>query len=147
VRLVERLTDQELDVYLPRVTRGPVDALESVDVIWYVRDKATFLIEVEWTAMVGDLLRRHQRIPQDERLVRLLIVPPERSDLLRHKLDRSVALRDAFRTGNWHVLKWNHLATFLARDPLDLGTLEPLLGFDPAVEATGEQLPLFGGER
>lgn len=145
--LAERLSEQELDVYLPQVTRGPADALELVDVIWYVRDRATFLIEVEWTAMVGDLLRRHQRIPQDDRLVRLLIVPPERSDLLRHKLDRSVALRDAFRAGNWHVLKWNHLATFLAREPLDLVGLEPLLGFEPAVEETGEQLPLFDGER
>ena len=82
-----------------------------------------------------------------DRLVRLLLVPPERSELLRHKLDRSVALSDAFRAGNWHVLKWNHLATFLAREPMDLGGLEPLLGFEPAVEQSGEQLPLFHGER
>jgi len=146
--LGDRLSDQEQDVYLPLVTRGPGDALEPTDVIWYVRGKATFLIEVEWTAMIGDLvLRRHARIPQDDRLVRLLVIPPERSNLVRHKLERSVPLQEAFEAGNWHVLKWNHLATFLARDPLDLGALEPFLGFDPVIEKTGEQLPLFGGER
>jgi hypothetical protein len=145
--LGERLTEQELDTFLPRITRGPVEALEAIDVIWYVRDRLTFLWEVEWTAMVGDLLRRHARIPQDDRLVRLLVIPPERSELLRLKLDRSTALRTTFEAGNWHVLKWNHLASFLGREPLDLGALEPLLGFEPAVERRGEQLPLFNGER
>jgi len=147
MRLGDRLSDQEQDVYLPLVTRGPIDALEAVDVIWYVRGRATFLIEVEWTAMIGDLvLRRHARIPQDDQLVRLLVIPPERSDLVRHKLERSAPLRNAFEAGNWHVLKWNHLGTFLARDALDLGALEPLLGFEPTVELTGEQLPLFGAQ-
>jgi hypothetical protein len=47
-------------------------------------------------------------------------------------------------TGNWHVLKWNHLRSFLARDPLSLGDLEPYLGLDPVVERSGDQMALFG---
>ena len=33
---------------------GPVEALEQIDCIWYLRGKATFLFEVEWTAMLGE---------------------------------------------------------------------------------------------
>jgi hypothetical protein len=104
--------------------------------------------EVEWTAMLGDLLlRRHARIPGDERLVRFLVIPAERTELVRHKLDRSPLLRSAFEEGNWHILKWPHLRTFLDRDPPSLDALEPLLGLDPVAERSGEQLPLFGEGR
>jgi hypothetical protein len=135
-------------VHLPVIARGPVEELEQVDAIWYVRGRLAFAFEVEWTAMLGELLlRRHARIPPDERLVRFLVVPPERAELVRHKLDRSPLLRTAMAEGAWHVLKWNHLRTFLATEPLSLDALEPLLGLDPVVERTGEQLPLFGEPR
>jgi hypothetical protein len=146
--LGERLTERERSVHLPIVARGPVEELEQVDAIWYVRGRLAFAFEVEWTAMLGDLLlRRHARIPPDERLVRFLVVPPERTELVRHKLDRSPLLRAAMEEQAWHVLKWNHLRTFLAGDPLALDALEPLLGLDPVVERTGEQLPLFAEGR
>jgi hypothetical protein len=139
-----RLTDRERSIHLPVVARGPVEELEAVDAIWYARGRIALAFEVEWTAMLGEpLLRRHARIPADERLVRFLVVPPERTELVRHKIDRSPLLRAAFDEGNWHVLKWNHLRAFLAADAVDLDALEPLLGLDPVVERTGEQLPLF----
>ncbi len=47
------LTEIEQRVYLPLVTPGPAEALEQVDCIWYLRGKATFMFEVEWTAMLG----------------------------------------------------------------------------------------------
>ena len=75
----------------------------------------------------------------------MLVVAPERSELIRHKLDRSPLLREAVERDNWHILKWNHLQSFLARDPLDLGDLEPYLGLDPVVERSGEQIKLFEG--
>ena len=104
------------------------------------------MFEVEWTAMLGEtVLRRHARIPQDDGIVRFLVIAPERTELVRHKLERSPLLRDAFEHDNWHVLKWNHLRTFLARDEISLETLEPFLGLDPLVERSGEQLGLFGG--
>jgi hypothetical protein len=144
-RLGDRLEDRELDAYLPVVARGPVEELEAVDCIWYVRTKATFMFEVEWTAMLGDtILRRHERIAPDERLVRFLVVPPERTELVRYKLERSPLLRSAMADGNWHVVKWHHLRAFLARDPLSLADLEPYLGLDPPIERNAAQLSLFG---
>lgn len=148
IPLGARLTERERSVHLPVVARGAVEEIEAVDVIWYARGRMAFAFEVEWTAMIGELLlRRHARIPPDDHLVRFLVVPSERAELVRYKLDRSPLLRAAFDEGNWHVLKWNHLRAFLAADPLDLDALEPLLGFDPVVERTGEQLPLFAEGR
>ena len=121
------------------------DDLAEVDAIWYVRGKVAFLFEVEWTAMLGEpLLRRHARIPPDESLIRFLVIAPERTELVRYKLERSPLLRAALDAGTWHVIKSNHLRTFLARDPLDLADLEPYLGLDPAIERSAVQMPLFG---
>ena len=45
---------------------------------------------------------------------------------------RSIVAGPARRSGraNWHIVKWNHLRTFLAPEPLDLAALEPYLGLD-----------------
>jgi hypothetical protein len=99
--------------------------------------------------MLGEpLLRRHAGIPPGDELIRFLVIAPERTELVRAKLARSPLLRAALDEGGWHVLKSDHLRTFLARDDLSLDALEPLLGLDPPVELAGdpaEQLPLFGG--
>ena len=71
---------------------------------------------------------------------------PERTELLRYKLERSPLLRTAIEEGNWHILKSNHLRAFAARETLTLADLEPYLGLDPAIEHRGgEQMPLFAG--
>ncbi len=96
--------------------------------------------------MLGEpILRRHARIPPDESLIRFLVIAPERAELVRYKLERSPLLRAALDEGTWHIIKSNHLRTFLARDPLDLEDLEPYLGLDPPIERGSEQMPLFGG--
>jgi hypothetical protein len=66
-------------------------------------------------------------------------------ELVRHKLDRSPLLREGIEAGGWHLVKANHMHDWAARDRVDLADLEPLLGLDPAVERTGDQLSLFGG--
>jgi hypothetical protein len=139
------LDDAERSARLAGLAPGPVDALEAVDCIWYVPGRATLLFEVEWTAMIGEtVLRRHARIPGSDDVIRFLVVPRERTGLVRYKLERSPLLRAALHEGNWHVLKWDHLAAFLANDPLTLDDLEPYLGLDPAIEREeGQQLPLF----
>ena len=143
--LGDLLGEREHRAYLGGIGR-PVEALAEVDAIWYIRGKVGFLFEVEWTAILGDtLLRRHGRIEPDDRLIRFLVVAPERTDLIRHKLERSPLLRAAMAAGGWHLIKWDHLRTFLAGDPPDLDALEPLLGLDPLIERSGEQMPLFGG--
>ena len=143
--LAELLSDQEARAYLPLVSRGPVEALEAVDCMWYQRGKATLIFEVEWTAMLGEpLVRRGRQIPQDDTVVRFLVVLPERAELVRFKLARSPVLRAALEEGNWHIIKANHLRTLVAREGADLERFEPYLGLDPEIERQGEQLPLFG---
>ncbi len=145
VPLADRLDDRELagPPYLGRIR---AEDLEEVDVIWYVRGRAAFLWEIEWTAMLGEpVLRRHARIPQDDRLVRFLVVLPERAALVQHKLERSPLLREELEAGGWHLLKANHLRDWARHDAVELADLEALLGLDPAVERTGDQLPLFTG--
>ena len=139
------LVERERNAYLGTIGKA-VDALSQVDAIWYIRGKLAMMFEVEWTAMLGEpLLRRHARIGNDEKFVRFLVVAPERTDLIRHKLDRSPLLRAAIEQDSWNVIKWDHLRTFLAAERPDLDDLEPLLGLDPVVERGGEQMPLFGG--
>jgi hypothetical protein len=145
VPLSDRLDDRELagPPYLGRIR---AEDLDDVDVIWYVRGRAAFLWEVEWTAMLSEtVLRRHGRIPPDDRLVRFMVILPERAELVRHKLGRSPLLRAELEQGAWHLLKANHLREWAGRDDASLADLEPLLGLDPAVERTGDQLALFGG--
>ena len=142
--LGEFLDEREKRAFLPGIARAPLEDLEAVDCIWYVRHKGAFLFEVEWTAMLGDvLLRRHARIAPDDDLVRLLVVAPERTELVRHRLATSPLLRDAVAAGGWQIVKWHHLRAWLAHDPLELSGMEPYLGLDPLVERSAEQLGLF----
>ena len=143
--LGDLLDDGEKNAHLGIISPA-AEELAEVDCIWYVRGKVGFLFEVEWTAMLGEpLLRKHARIPPDDGLIRFLVIAPERAELVRYKLARSPLLRAALDAGTWHIVKANHLRTFLARDPLDLADLEPYLGLDPTVERSAEQMALFGG--
>lgn len=143
--LVDRLGDDERRVYLPLVVRAPAEALGAVDVIWYVRGKLAFLLEVEWTAMIGEaVLQRGRQIPPGEHQARFLVLPAERAELLRFKLARSPWLRAEMERQNWHVLKWQHLDTLVGRSGARLEWLEPVLGLDPLIERGGEQLTMFG---
>ena len=143
--LADRLDMEERDIVPTVIAWGPEAELERVDCAWYIRHKATFLFEVEWTAMLGDpILVRHSRFPSDDKVVRFLVVPSERAELVRYKLARSPLLRRAFAERNWHVLKWDQLAAFAARTEVSLADLEPYLGLD-ADAVAGEQLPLFEG--
>jgi hypothetical protein len=141
--LEDLLDEREQRAFLGGINRSSQE-LAEVDVIWYIRGRVAFLFEVEWTAILGEpLLRRHARIGPDEKLIRFLVTAPERTDLIRYKLERSPLLRAAMETCDWHILKWDHLRAFLATDPPNLADLEPYLGLDPLVERGGEQMPLF----
>ncbi|MBA2631463.1 MAG: hypothetical protein H0U86_00435 [Chloroflexi bacterium] len=143
--LLDRLAEDERRVYLPLVIRAPAEALGQVDVIWYVRGRLAFLFEVDWTAMAGEaVLRRGRVIPLGKDQARFLVIPAERGELLRLKLERSPWLRDELDRQNWHVLKWQHLDTLVAREGARIQWLEPVLGLDPLIERGGEQLTMFG---
>ena len=135
---------REREPWFPTLAPVPKEVGEAVDCIWYQRGGSALLFEVEWTAMLGDvLLRRHARIPADEKIVRFLVLAPERRELARHKLESSPILRAAMDAASWHVVLWPHLLAWLEREPLELQALEPYLGLDPAVERRAEQLGLF----
>lgn len=141
------LGERERRAHLGVVLSAPTDALEALDLVWYVRSRAVFLFEVEWTAMLaGPVLRRGPLIPTDERIVRFVVLAPERRALARAKLERSAFLRATLEADNWHILLWDQLEAFAALRPPSLAALEPYLGLDPPVERpTGDQLPLFEG--
>src|SRR6185503_19051443 len=81
---------REREPWFPTVSLVPKEDGEAIDCIWYQRGGSALLWEVEWTAMLGDVLvRRHARIPTDERIVRFLVLAPERRELARHKLESS----------------------------------------------------------
>jgi hypothetical protein len=142
--LGDYLDEREREPWLPSLSRAPVEDIEAVDCIWHHRGRAAILFEVEWTAMLGDvLLRRHARIETDEGVARILAIPVERLELVRHKLEASPVLRLAIEASNWHIIGWTHLRAWLAREPVDLASLEPYLGLDPAVDRRAEQMGLF----
>jgi hypothetical protein len=143
--LIEHLADDERRAYLPLIVRAPGEALSAVDAIWYVRGRFAFLIEVEWTAMLGDaVLRRGRDIPPSDQQARIALFPAERTELVRLKLERSPWLRAEIERQNWHFLKWQHFETLAAREGANLDWLEPVLGLDPLIERGGEQLTMFG---
>ena len=144
--LSDYLDARERETWQPAVAGAPIADLEAVDCMWYVRGKMVILWELEWTALLGDLLlRRHARIRPSDAIARVLAIAPERLDLVRHRLETSPLLRSAVEEAGWRFILWPHLRAWLARDPLDLPSLEPYLGLDPAILRRGEQLGLFQG--
>jgi hypothetical protein len=143
--LGDLLREDERRTYLPLVIRAPADVLGAVDGLWYVRNRSSYLFEVEWTAMIGEaVLRRGGQIPTSEQQARFLVIPAERTELLRLKLGRSPWLRAEVERQNWHVLKWPHLEALVAREGARIEWLEPMIGLDPLVERGGKQLTMFG---
>ena len=138
-----RLLADERDPSLGFLGRGGAEALDQVDCCWYVRPRFAFLFEVEWTAMLGEpVLRRGRIIAPDERIVRFVVLPPERVDLLRRKLEGSPVLRAAMEAGNWHILRTDALRRFAALPAPSIGDLQPYLGLDPVADRP-DQLALF----
>lgn len=143
--LVDWVDGEERHATLAFLGQGGARVVEQVDCTWFVRPRFAILFEVEWTAMLGEpILRRGRLLPGDERIVRFLVVVPERVALIRAKLDRSPVLRRAVATGNWHILRTDALRRFAALERPTLGGLEPYVGLDPVV-AGAQQLALFRG--
>src|SRR4051812_44975920 len=143
--VADLLSEEEQRAYMPLVAQGDAATFEALDCVWYLRGKATFVFEVEWTAMLTDaLLRRGPRIPADDSIIRFLIIPSERTELVRFKLAQSPLLAKALEEQNWHILKSDHLRRLFGREDADLDLFGPVLGLDPEIEREAEQLALFG---
>jgi len=144
--LADLLSDPERRVYLPLVAPGPQEVLEEVDCIWYVRGRGAFLFDVEWMAAFDEpVMRRGPRIETSDALVRFLVLPDERVPLARLRLERSPALRTRLEEDNWHILRWSSVRYLHASRRASLASLAPLLGLDPQVERSEDQMALFSG--
>jgi hypothetical protein len=142
--LGDLLSDPEQRVYLPLVAPGSQEVLEEIDCIWYVRGKGAFLFDVEWQAILDEpVMKRGPRIENNDGIVRFLVVPDERTPLLRLRLQRSPVLRDRLAEDNWHMLKWSNVRRLHAGGRADLSALSPLLGLDSEVERGEDQIPMF----
>jgi len=139
--LVELMTDAERLSGPARALRGPADALEFIDCVWYDKGRMAFLWQVEWTARLHrSLVSLGEAIPDDDRVFRFIAAADERAGLLRDKLDRAPALTEVVRHRGWRFVKWAPLRKFLQDGEAGLDGLEPVLGLEPAVEQTGHQL-------
>src|SRR5882672_9232169 len=139
--LVELMTDAERLSGPAKSIRGPADALDFVDCVWYERGRMAFLWQVEWTARLHrSVVSLGEAIPDDDRVFRFLAVADERTTLLQEKLERSPSLAELVRRRGWRFVKWHPLRRFLADRESSLDGLEPVLGLEPAVEQSGHQL-------
>ncbi|HLX35508.1 MAG TPA: hypothetical protein VKR30_09750, partial [Candidatus Limnocylindrales bacterium] len=142
--LADYLDERERNPWLPSLARSSAEDLEQIDCVWSHRGRAVMLFEVEWTAMLGDvLLRRHAHIRTEESVARIMAIPAERAELARHKLDASPVLRAGLEEANWHLMLWPHLRAWLEREPTDLASMEPFIGLDPPIARRAEQMGLF----
>ncbi|HEX8025466.1 MAG TPA: hypothetical protein VF484_04600, partial [Candidatus Limnocylindrales bacterium] len=110
--LADYLDERERNPWLPSLSRAAQEDLEQIDCVWSHRGRAMLLFEVEWTAMLGDvLLRRHANIHTDDGVARLIAIPAERAELARHEEraddeqieagDARPLLRPGARPGGW----------------------------------------------
>jgi len=139
--LVELLTDVERLSTPAKVLRGPAEALEHIDCVWYDHRRMAFLWQTEWTARLHrSVVSIGETIPDDDRVFRFIAVADERTALLQEKLARAPGLAEVVRRRGWRFVKWTPLRRFLADREAGLDGLEPVLGLEPAVEQNGYQL-------
>ena len=139
--LVELLTDVERLSTPAKFLRGPTEALEHIDCVWYDHRRMAFLWQTEWTARLHrSVVSLGETIPDDDRVFRFIAVADERTALLQEKLARAPALAEVVRRRGWRFVKWTPLRRFLTDREAGLDGLEPVLGLEPAVEQNGYQL-------
>jgi hypothetical protein len=124
-----------------RFVRGASEALDFVDCVWYDKGRMVFLWQVDWTARIHrSVVALGEAIPDDDRVFRFLAVADERTALVHEKLHRSPAVAEVVRRRGWRFVKWNALRRWLGDAQASLDGLEPVLGLEPAVEQSGQQL-------
>ena len=124
-----------------RFVRGASEAVDFVDCVWYDRGHMVFLWQVDWTARLHrSVVALGEAIPDDDRVFRFLAVADERTGLVNEKLRRSPALAEVVRRRGWRFVKWDPLRKWLRDGQSGLDGLEAVLGLEPAVEQSGQQL-------
>jgi hypothetical protein len=139
--LTDLVTDAERTTGASRFVRGASEAVDFVDCVWYDRGHMVFLWQVDWTARIHrSIVALGEAIPDDDRVFRFLAVADERTGLVHEKLRRSPALAEVVRRRGWRFVKWDPLRKWLGDAHSGLDGLEAVLGLEPAVEQSGQQL-------
>jgi len=139
--LTDLVSEAERASGASRFVRGASEALDFVDCVWYDRGHMVFLWQVDWTARIHrSIVALGEAIPDDDRVFRFLAVADERTGLVHEKLRRSPALAEVVRRRGWRFVKWDPLRRWLGDAQAGLDGLEAVLGLEPAVEQSGQQL-------
>jgi hypothetical protein len=139
--LTDLVTEAERTSGAARFVRGASEALDFVDCVWYDRAHMVFLWQVDWTARIHrSIVALGEAIPDDDRVFRFLALADERTGLVNEKLRRSPALAEVVRRRGWRFVKWDPLRKWLGDAQSGLDGLEVVLGLEPAVEQSGQQL-------
>jgi hypothetical protein len=122
-------------VHLPGGTEGA-----DADVVWYGLGPTLYLFEIEWmSCLQSALLERRVVAPN---LRRYLVIPDERVDLIRFKLERSVLWGQAIAEDGWDFIKYTRLRQF-AGAGMEVKDLPGIVGLEAPVERYGVQLSMF----
>ena len=94
------------------------------------------------------LLGRHNKVPNDREVVRLLVTERALLPLVKLRLARDERLAAAWEEQNWHLLAADQLARMAELTSPRLADLEQYLGAGPLEPIPGAQLDLgsFGWE-
>jgi len=139
--LTDLVSEAERASGASRFVRGASEALDFVDCVWYDRGHMVFLWQVDWTARIHrSIVALGEAIPDDDRVFRFLAVADERTGLVHEKLRRSPALAEVVRRRGWRFVKWDPLRRWLGNAQAGLDGLEAVVGLEPAVEQSGQQL-------
>jgi hypothetical protein len=95
---------------------------------------------VEWTARLHAALVERRVGGAGPR--RFLVVPDERVDLIKFKLDRSLLWQRIVSQDGWDFIKHGHLRQFAGFQPSREGLAE-IIGLAPTVEKFGVQMRLL----
>ncbi len=139
--LTDLVSETERASGASRFIRGASEAVDFVDCVWYDKGHMVFLWQVDWTARIHrSVVALGEAIPDDDRVFRFLAVAGERTGLVHEKLRRSPALADVVRRRGWRFVKWDPLRRWLGDSQAGLDGLEAVVGLEPAVEQSGQQL-------
>ena len=142
-RLYELLDRREL-AGPPSMGRIRREDLEDVDVIWYVRGPLDDRLGggVDGDAGRAGPAAARTRWPRTSAWSASWSSCPSEPNSCGTSWSAAPLLRSALEDGGWHLVKANHLRDWAERESVSLADLEALLGLDPTVERTGDQLPL-----
>jgi len=89
--------------------------LKKIDVIFYSKNDANAIFEVENTTGISEAIIRGSNIP-NQNLLRVIVIPDERKHFLKSRL-REPILKEEIAKYNWYMITYDELSDFLNEKP------------------------------